>query len=157
MEFVYVFRQGKTNRYKIGRTKDLAKRRKQVQTGNSDEITLVCAIQCDAQSSKIEAMLKARFKELRVSGEWFLLNEITLDMLKWLIRLIAAARDGFVVTDENELFETWKPKLERTRRHKGKYTDIFGQRTDTPPKPLSLFRNNTTVIRKGYGLDSDDK
>jgi len=52
MEFVYVFRQGKTNRYKIGRTKDLAKRRKQVQTGNSDEITLVCAIQCDGQSSK---------------------------------------------------------------------------------------------------------
>jgi hypothetical protein len=71
----YVYLIGEINegkRYKIGstRAKDINKRLKQLQTGNSNPLFLESFYQTD-KPFKLETMLHNKFKDNNVIGEWF--------------------------------------------------------------------------------------
>jgi hypothetical protein len=69
MRSVYLIR-GNDGRYKIGIAKNPKQRIRQLQTGNSDELTLIETYQSE-NASKIETALHNRFSHVRQSGEWF--------------------------------------------------------------------------------------
>lgn len=77
--FVYVMRNGHTNKFKIGRTfGDPNKRRAQLQTGNPDELFLITYWESN-DPKKLEDALHERFKVNRIRSfdprsEWFYLN-----------------------------------------------------------------------------------
>jgi hypothetical protein len=63
------------NRYKIGYTrKSIEQRIKQMQTGNSKSFNLVSAFE-SKWGTRIESHLHRRYKNKKVSGEWFELSE----------------------------------------------------------------------------------
>lgn len=75
----YVYLIGEINegkRYKIGstRAKDINKRLKQLQTGNSNPLFLESFYQTD-KPFKLETMLHNHFKSSNIIGEWFELSE----------------------------------------------------------------------------------
>lgn len=62
-------------RYKIGVTKnDVAKRVKQLKTGNSNDIKIINTYQSE-HYRKIEGMLHRKFNHVREEGEWFTLTD----------------------------------------------------------------------------------
>ena len=69
MRSVYLIR-GNDGRYKIGIAKNPKQRIRQLQTGNSDELTLIETYESE-NASKIESALHNRFSHVRQSGEWF--------------------------------------------------------------------------------------
>lgn len=70
--FVYL---GKSNRlYKIGRTINLKRRQQQLSANLPSELKMIHAIQTDDPHG-VEAYWHNRFKDKRVKGEWFKLNE----------------------------------------------------------------------------------
>ena len=69
MKFVYLIR-GNNGKYKIGIAKEPKKRLKQLQTGNSDVLTIIETYQSE-NASKIESTLHNRYSYLRNAGEWF--------------------------------------------------------------------------------------
>lgn len=74
---VYIIHE-RANRYKIGITKDVDDRVAQLQTGNSNDLTLVTYNdQCDAR--KIERRLHSVFERRRLNGEWFELSNGELE------------------------------------------------------------------------------
>lgn len=117
MEFVYVMRQKGTVRYKIGRAVDLVKRRKQLQTGNPDEIELVCAVDVGKAASRVEAMLQGAFRQCAVKGEWFSLSKEASKHLLWLIDLVAATKRVKVVKKEKELDDDYCDPFSEINRH----------------------------------------
>ena len=66
------------NRYKIGITKNLEKRLRELQTGNPDEIMLVCA-NFIPNASELEANLHRELAHYRIRGEWFQLPDEELE------------------------------------------------------------------------------
>lgn len=75
-EYVYIITTGDKRLFKIGRTKnDVAKRLKQLQTGNPDKLHIYFAIPT-ADSAALEASLHRKYKEYRIlGGEWFKISE----------------------------------------------------------------------------------
>lgn len=69
MRYVYLIR-GNDGRYKIGITKNPKQRIRQLQTGNSDDLTIIETYQSE-NAFKIETALHNRFSHVRQSGEWF--------------------------------------------------------------------------------------
>lgn len=69
MKFVYLIR-GNNGKYKIGIAKEPKRRIKQLQTGNSDELTIIETYQSE-NASKIETALHNRYSHLQNVGEWF--------------------------------------------------------------------------------------
>jgi hypothetical protein len=69
MRYVYLIR-GNDGRYKIGIAKNPKKRIRQLQTGNSDALTLIETYQSE-NASKIESSLHNRYSHVRNVGEWF--------------------------------------------------------------------------------------
>ena len=58
-------------KYKIGYTRrDVEKRVKEFQTGNSSQFEIVSVFK-SKWGSKIEAILKRKFKDIKINGEWF--------------------------------------------------------------------------------------
>lgn len=77
MSFVYLIGEnGNEGSYKIGSTrcKDIKKRLKQLQTGNSNSLFIKSSFETD-YPFKIEKMLHAKFKNNRSIGEWFYLGK----------------------------------------------------------------------------------
>ena len=77
MGFVYLIgEKNNEGRYKIGstRAKNVNKRLKQLQTGNSSELYIKNYHETD-NPFKLEKMLHNRFKSSNLIGEWFELNE----------------------------------------------------------------------------------
>ena len=77
MGYVYLIGEiGKEGRYKIGSTKakDVNKRLKQLQTGNSSELFIKEYYETE-HPFKLEKMLHNHFKYKNLSGEWFGLSE----------------------------------------------------------------------------------
>ena len=77
MGFVYLIGEvDNKGRYKIGSTmaKDVNKRLKELQTGNSSELFIKHSYETE-HPFKLEKMLHNRFKSLNLIGEWFDLNE----------------------------------------------------------------------------------
>ena len=69
MRSVYLIR-GNDGRYKIGIARNPKKRIRQLQTGNSDKLTLIETYQSE-NAFKIETALHNRFSYVRQEGEWF--------------------------------------------------------------------------------------
>lgn len=77
MGYVYLIGEiGKEGRYKIGSTKakDVNKRLKQLQTGNSSELFIKESYETE-HPFKLEKMLHNHFKSSNLIGEWFELSE----------------------------------------------------------------------------------
>lgn len=77
MGYVYLIGEiGKEGRYKIGSTKakDINKRLKQLQTGNSSELYIKHCYETE-HPFKLEKMLHNHFKSSNLIGEWFELSE----------------------------------------------------------------------------------
>lgn len=73
MGYVYLIGEiGNEGKYKIGstRAKDVNKRLKQLQTGNSNELFIKDYFETDTPF-KLEKMLHNQFKSLNLIGEWF--------------------------------------------------------------------------------------
>jgi len=69
--YVYLFRSEGSNRYKIGVSKDPAKRLRQLQTGSPDALELVEMRDVFGNPMKAERALHEHFATYRVNGEWF--------------------------------------------------------------------------------------
>lgn len=69
MRSVYLIR-GNDSNYKIGIAKNPKQRLKQLQTGNSDTLTLIEEYQSE-YASKIESTLHNQYNHARNEGEWF--------------------------------------------------------------------------------------
>lgn len=68
--FVYLIRSSENSYYKIGSTKDINKRIKQLQTGNADKIYLIDKYESD-NAFKIERALHNFFSYKNKMNEWF--------------------------------------------------------------------------------------
>jgi len=77
--FVYVYRQGIY--YKIGRTKNIASRQKKYVTENPNGFQVVFEFPVD-DYIQIESDLHQFFEHKRHRGEWFLLNDGDLEIIK---------------------------------------------------------------------------
>ena len=69
MRSVYLIR-GNDGQYKIGIAKNPKQRIKQLQTGNSDKLTIIETYESE-NASKIESTLHNQYAHLRNEGEWF--------------------------------------------------------------------------------------
>lgn len=77
MGYVYLIgEENAENKYKIGSTKckDINKRLKQLQTGNSNPLYIKAYYET-SKPFRLETMLHNKFKEYNVIGEWFELNK----------------------------------------------------------------------------------
>ena len=78
--FIYVLRSGGTNRFKIGLSKNVPNRLESLQTGNPETLYLICAFPMIDAFTK-EQELHKRYKEKRITREWFELTEEDIDAL----------------------------------------------------------------------------
>lgn len=70
-EYVYLIEANRL--YKIGRTKDINKRMKQLQTGNPHAIILIKLYETE-NSIKLEAYIHQTLKDQNIRNEWFRLD-----------------------------------------------------------------------------------
>lgn len=81
MRSVYLIR-GNDGKYKIGIAKNPKQRIKQLQTGNSDKLTIIETYQSE-NASTIESALHSHYGHVRNEGEWFDLSiEMEVNFLK---------------------------------------------------------------------------
>lgn len=79
MGYVYLIEDSQNNSYKIGMTKNLEKRIKALQTGNSCELKFLCAYKTD-YPYRLETMLHNKFAQYKELNEWYNLpKDIVLD------------------------------------------------------------------------------
>ncbi len=78
-QLIYIMRNGNTNLYKIGISQHCNKRKKQLQTGNPNEIKLLyrCYIDPEIKAVNVETTIHQYLKENNkwIRGEWFRLTE----------------------------------------------------------------------------------
>lgn len=74
MANVYLICNPATGQYKIGVSKDVQKRLKQLQTGNGCELHIVASFE-SSYPYYVEKMLHRHFQKDRTEGEWFYLDE----------------------------------------------------------------------------------
>lgn len=80
---VYLIWAEGTNRYKIGKSTDLKKRLKSLQTSCPYPIHLIHRIRCvNTSISDVELGLHICYSESRVNGEWFELDREAVDYIK---------------------------------------------------------------------------
>lgn len=90
IEMVYVLQNGNAEEYKIGYTKDLINRIKQLQTGCPGKLNVIKTIERNTLRVRktsfktIEKELHNKFKDkkIREDGEWFKLDSQDLDFIK---------------------------------------------------------------------------
>lgn len=75
MSYIYLIQSLENSRYKIGVSKNPNLRIKQLQTGNSSPLKLVCKYRSEF-AYKIEKVLQGRYSYLKKEGEWF---DLTLE------------------------------------------------------------------------------
>lgn len=68
--FIYLIQNKETGHFKIGRTKNINKRIKQLQTGSSGELVLVDKFKSN-YASKLESYLHNIYSGYNIGGEWF--------------------------------------------------------------------------------------
>ena len=73
-EFVYFIKNTETNRFKIGRTKNVEERLCQLQTGNDCPLVLYKIIPSE-NSAELETSLHNKFADYHIRGEWFSISE----------------------------------------------------------------------------------
>jgi len=94
MSFLYVIGNN-TNRQKIGFSKDVSKRLKQLQTGNPDELFVHYKIECSTDKTRqLEKKIHLELSYKRLSGEWFNMtpdeakNYLEFARITWLDKII---------------------------------------------------------------------
>lgn len=83
---VYIIEALNSGNFKIGFSKDVNKRIKQLQTSNANDLELYHCYESEFATT-IEAKIHRTYQHLRLSGEWFslnkdILNDIILDIDK---------------------------------------------------------------------------
>lgn len=79
--FIYLLRAGKTNQYKIGKTKDLKDRISGAQVTNHTKLSLVhCFYSSNIHEQ--EKQVLEYFDDVRLKGEWFKMNEKDISEFK---------------------------------------------------------------------------
>ncbi len=73
MKFIYLIRSEETGMYKVGVSKHPKKRIKQLQTGNSEDLTLIHSFPSD-YPHKVETSLHNGYSPNKKRGEWFTLG-----------------------------------------------------------------------------------
>ncbi len=87
--------------YKIGWTRRTPEdRMREFKTGNASNLTLIDMFE-SKWSSKIEASLKRRFKEKRISGEWF---NLSVDDIYQFNQLCELLHSNFRLLSETNLY-----------------------------------------------------
>ena len=76
--FVYFIRLGSNGPIKIGFTRDPGQRLRQLQTSTPEQLIMV---ECVRGTRDLERGLHDVFSDMRLSGEWFLVNEDLLELL----------------------------------------------------------------------------
>jgi hypothetical protein len=84
---VYVIRSGESNLYKIGRTTNLERRLRQLQTINANPLSVWKIINCP-DAIAMETQLHQKFKHCRVQGEWFSLDENCLKEIERIAEIL---------------------------------------------------------------------
>lgn len=88
MVYLIGYRQGGMWHVKIGIAVNPAQRLKQLQTGNSHSLSILKAIGC-VSPRQVERRLHQQFRHYRQSGEWFKLNDSTLQHLEQVMDRVA--------------------------------------------------------------------
>jgi hypothetical protein len=75
---VYFILDSASNAVKIGKANNAQQRLSDLQTGNPNPLKLIHEINCESeeQSFLLEQTLHKKFKKLRISGEWFIYDEL---------------------------------------------------------------------------------
>ena len=79
-EFVYFIKNTETNRFKIGRTKNVEERLCQLQTGNDCPLVLYKIIPSE-NSAELETSLHNKFADYHIRGEWFSISEEQINLV----------------------------------------------------------------------------
>lgn len=76
--FYVYFIKNESDKVKIGKTIDVNKRYKQLQTGSPEKLYVVYSIPCRSKEhmDKVESSLHEYFKDYNISGEWFLYKPV---------------------------------------------------------------------------------
>lgn len=85
--FIYLIQNKETGHFKIGRTKNINKRIKQLQTGSSGELVLVDKFESDF-ASKLESYLHTIYSCYNTNGEWFDLCYSKVSEFKYLCEIM---------------------------------------------------------------------
>lgn len=83
--YVYLIKTIEDNKYKIGKTNNINKRLKELQTGNSNELILVDSYY-SKYSSKVESALHNFFKHKNIINEWFEFDQDDINKFKQLCK-----------------------------------------------------------------------
>jgi DNA-binding MarR family transcriptional regulator len=78
--YIYIARAGQSTRYKIGKSMDVTKRIKQMQTDSAEPIALVHMF-LTQHKERTEKYLHQRFKHQKLQGEWYTLTETDIAWL----------------------------------------------------------------------------
>jgi len=134
-EVVYLLQS--VHGFKIGRSKDVVKRISQIKSANPSEITLILTLDF-RNCVKQEKWIHNKFKEKKISGEWF---DLSPDDYEWLIftfkkylRTYQAPNFGDYPlpkkfsnkpTKYREDIFRLKSELKKEKKRNQKYKDIF--------------------------------
>jgi hypothetical protein len=110
--FVYFIYNSLTHNFKIGKTKSIETRLKQLQTGN--EIKLEVTRNIDNNNPEIEKYLHEYFKDRRLNGEWF---NVSIEEIDYVINLVNNPNKKVTDTKDIKL-------LSRINKYKKKPTNI---------------------------------
>lgn len=83
-EFIYFVLNQDSNAIKIGRTKNVKKRLRTLQTASPAKLKLIKSIRVEgsaADAQKLEQSLHKQFNDFRLSGEWFEASDSLLDYI----------------------------------------------------------------------------
>ena len=70
--YIYIIQSKETGQFKIGKTKNIKRRLKQLQTGSSGELVIIDEFKTN-YPNKLEKYLHNIFKHENTIGEWFTL------------------------------------------------------------------------------------
>ncbi len=79
--YVYVLHAPESQRYKIGRTKDLKNRTQMIGLQLPFAVELIHHIECQ-DYLQAEAVLHSRYSNKRINGEWFALDPQDIEAIK---------------------------------------------------------------------------
>lgn len=100
MGYVYLIEDIDNNRYKIGVTKNLKSRLKNLQTGNSNQIKLIYSFETE-YPFRLEKMLHNRFNEFHYHNEWYDLDE---ESIKNFLNLCNELNNIIISLKDNHFF-----------------------------------------------------
>lgn len=140
MGYVYLIgERDNIGKYKIGSTKakDINKRLKQLQTGNSSELYIKHCYETE-HPFKLEKMLHNHFKSSNLIGEWFKLSESDTEAF----RSICEEKEKTIeaLKDNPFYFNTRIVPMKMNFDKPDRYRTVYNQETMKPPIEDFNFR-----------------